>query len=146
MSVAQAARQLGWDEQALRRLNDIPPRMKLKAGATILVPREGRLDRDVPEHIADNGQILLAPEPPPVKTVKVRVRAGETLASVARRYRVPVADLAAWNQLRVTDKLRPGQILCIQVASKARGAQPPTRSAKATPKPRAPATKLAQRR
>lgn len=127
MSAAQAARHLGWDERALRELNRIPPRMRLKSGSTILVPREGKLDRDVPEHLADNAQLLLAPDRPATRTVRVKVRAGDTLAAVARRHRVGVEELAAWNKLGTGARLRAGQTLQLQV--------PVVQSAKAGAKP-----------
>jgi len=40
-------------------------------------------------------------------------RRGETLASVARRYRLPVADVASANSLPAKAKLRKGQVLVI---------------------------------
>jgi membrane-bound lytic murein transglycosylase D len=119
MTVAQAARELDWSEAELRAANRIPPRMKLKAGSTLLVPREGRLDRDVPEHLADHGQVLLAPEVPPLRTVRVQARKGDTLAALAKRHGVKVADLAAWNGLKPTSPLRAGQALVVQVRGKA---------------------------
>ncbi|TSE18324.1 Membrane-bound lytic murein transglycosylase D [Tepidimonas alkaliphilus] len=146
MTAAQAARELGWDEVQLRQINRVPPRMKLKAGSTILVPREGRLDRDVPEQLADHGQILLAPEAPPVRTVRIKARSGDTLASIARRHGVRVADLAAWNGLKPNAPLRAGQVLHVQTrapakatAAKASGA----RSAKAAPRRDGPRTRAA---
>ena len=42
-----------------------------------------------------------------------RVRPGQSLARIARRYHVSVANLAAANQLRRTSQLRPGQTLRI---------------------------------
>lgn len=42
-----------------------------------------------------------------------RVRPGQSLARIARRYDVSVANLAAANQLRRTAQLRPGQMLRI---------------------------------
>ncbi|MDM7456327.1 MAG: transglycosylase SLT domain-containing protein [Tepidimonas sp.] len=131
MTTAQAARQLRWDERALRELNRIPPRMRLKAGSTILVPRRGKLDRDVPEHMADHAQLLLAPDVPPTRTVRVKARAGDTLATIARRHRVGVADLAAWNKLSVGARLHAGQTLQIHmpVTRTARTGTKPTKAA-----------------
>lgn len=138
MTVAQAARELDWSEAELRQANRIPPRMRLRAGSTILVPREGRLDRDVPEHLADHGQILLAPEAPPVRTVRVKARKGDTLASVARRHGVRVADLAAWNGLAPSSALRPGQVLTVQTRAKAQPAPVRMARAKTARRPAAP--------
>lgn len=145
MTVGQAARELGWSAAELRAANRIPPRMKLKAGSTLLVPREGRLDRDVPEHLADHGQVLLAPEQPPVRTVRVRARKGDTLAKLAKRHGVKVADLAAWNGLKPNSPLRAGQKLVVQVQDKARS--PATRLATgAAKKPKRPPTRAAAAR
>jgi membrane-bound lytic murein transglycosylase D len=36
---ADAARMVGMSEDELRRVNDIPSRMRIKAGSTLLVPR-----------------------------------------------------------------------------------------------------------
>jgi len=129
MTVAEAARQLGWNARELRKLNRVPARMRLKAGATILVPREGKLDRDVPEHLADNAQLLLAPEGAATRTVRVKVRSGDTLSGLARRYRVSVSDLASWNRLSPSAKLRVGQVLTVK-APAARAAKAPAKTGK----------------
>lgn len=44
------------------------------------------------------------------------VRSGQSLARIARRYRVSVADLAAANRLRRDAQLRPGQVLVVPEA------------------------------
>ncbi len=162
MSAADAARRLDWHEAELRQVNRIPARMRLKAGSTILVPRDGHLDRDVPEQLADNAQLLLAPDRPPVRVVRVRIKAGDTLAAVARRHKVRVADLAAWNGLTPQARLRAGQTLQLQlpavqsakakqkrsqaVLAKAAQAKPPRRkTAGPSAKPRATAAATAAR-
>ena len=153
MSPAQAAQQLGWNEAALRQANRIPPRMRLKAGSTILVPREGKLDRDVPEQLADHGQLLLAPDRPATRTVRIQARKGDTIASLAQRHRVRPADLVAWNGLAPNARLRAGQTLQIQVpvarqASQNATARASTKGkraqAKAPGQPRPPATRVAR--
>ncbi|WP_101048203.1 transglycosylase SLT domain-containing protein [Macromonas nakdongensis] len=113
MSAAAAAQRHGLSESELRDINKIPPKMLLKAGSTVLVPRQGKLDADVPEHIADNGQILFMPERPPLRRVQVKVKAGENLAKFAKRQRVTVADLREWNQLKANATLRSGQTLVV---------------------------------
>jgi membrane-bound lytic murein transglycosylase D len=128
MTAAAAAERHGMTEQELREVNRIPPRMLLQAGSTVLVPRQGRLDADVPEHIADNGQIVFVPERSAQRSVRVKVRAGDTLASFARRHRVSVADLREWNKLRADAQLRSGQTLLIV----REGGAAPTTTAKAS--------------
>lgn len=113
MTAAHAAQQHGLSESELREVNKIPPRMLLRAGSTVLVPRQGQLDRDVPEHIADNGQIQFVPERAAQRTQRVKVRAGDTQAKFAKRHRVSVAELRRWNQLKASTPLRAGQTLLL---------------------------------
>lgn len=63
MRAAEVAKQVGMSEADLRQVNHIPPRMLVKAGAVLLVPRTGALDRDVQAEVADWGQLSLAAEP-----------------------------------------------------------------------------------
>jgi len=48
------------------------------------------------------------------QTVKHTIRRGETLSSIARRYKVSIAQVSAWNKLRTRKKLRVGQKLIIK--------------------------------
>jgi len=63
MKPADAAKRVGMTEQALRSVNHIPPRVVIKAGSSLLVPRSVHLETDVGLHLADNGQLSLAAEP-----------------------------------------------------------------------------------
>jgi membrane-bound lytic murein transglycosylase D len=111
MRTADAAKEVGMSEAALREINLVPPRMLVKAGSTLLVPRSEQRTRDVPEHVADNAQMALAPDLPPMKRVSIRARKGETFASLAKRYKVSASQLAQWNQMSTGASLRPGQAL-----------------------------------
>jgi len=111
MSVANAAQQHGITEARLREVNRIPPRMALRAGSTLLVPRRGQLDRDVPEAMADSGQILLVSDAAGAQ--RVRVQRGDTLSGIARRYGVSVANLMRWNGLSNQSMIRVGQVLVV---------------------------------
>lgn len=110
MTPAQAARKVGISESDLRALNSIPPRMKLRRGSTLLVPRTASRDQDVPVHVADNGQLQLQPEYAARKTY-VRVRKGDSLSKVARRHGVSPVALAGWNGIGVGASLKAGQRL-----------------------------------
>jgi membrane-bound lytic murein transglycosylase D len=59
---ADVAKRVGMSEGDLRSVNHIPPRVLIKAGSALLVPRSGRVLLDVTEHLADNGQLSLSPE------------------------------------------------------------------------------------
>ncbi|MFM6986942.1 MAG: transglycosylase SLT domain-containing protein [Hydrogenophaga sp.] len=108
MGIAEAARRAGMSESQLREVNNIPPRMLVRAGSSLLVPRSQHRDADVPEHVADNGQLSLQPEVVLRRTV-VRARKGENLAKLASRYGVSAVSAAGWNKLSVNAPLKPGQ-------------------------------------
>jgi membrane-bound lytic murein transglycosylase D len=117
MSVANAAKEHNMTEARLREVNRIPPRMSLRAGSTILVPRQGRLDRDVPENVADSGQILLVSDAAGARRVKVQK--GDSLSVIAKRQGVSVANLMRWNGLNSQSVLRAGQTLVVHGGSAA---------------------------
>ena len=157
LKVAEAARRAGLSEEELRRVNNIPPRMLIKAGSALLVPRSARMDEDVDPEVADNGRLDLAPE---VVQRRIVVKAGkkDTLASLARQYKVTEAQIVEWNDLRANARLQPGQSVALMVSSapqvakkggKVRPAKAGTKTpstAKAKPaSPAAPTTKVAKR-
>lgn len=108
MSVAEAAQSTGMSESELRSLNQIPPRMRIKAGSALVVPRSSASRQDVSSHLADNGQLGLTPELVTRRTT-VRAGKGDTVASIARRYKLAVASVADWNAARAHTAFRPGQ-------------------------------------
>lgn len=119
MKVADAAKRVGMSEEELRSVNKIPPRMLIKAGSALLVPRSASQQKDVSAKVADNGQLNLAPEPS-LRRQMVKVRKGETMASVAKRYKVSLDQLAEWNKLSTTSALKPGQKLVLMLPGKAK--------------------------
>ncbi|KZT17111.1 lytic transglycosylase [Acidovorax sp. GW101-3H11] len=108
MSVAEAAQRAGMSEADLRSMNNIPPRMLIKAGSALMVPRANTTRQDVSSHLADNGQVALTPE---IVTRRTTVRAGkgETVASIARRYKLTAANVADWNDVRANAAFKVGQ-------------------------------------
>jgi len=135
MSVAQAASRVGMSESELRSVNNIPPRMQVRAGSSLLVPRTGQRNGDVPGHVADNARLSLQPDVVLTRTT-VRARKGENLARLARRYGVSAVSVADWNKLAVNAPLKAGQRITLllpkraTVASSAR--KPVNKSASAT--------------
>jgi membrane-bound lytic murein transglycosylase D len=108
MTVAQAAQQHDLSEADLREMNNIPPRMLVKAGSTLMVPRNGQHQADVPEHVADNAQLKLAQEIQ-LKRVQVKARKGDTVQGLAKRHSVSASNVAEWNQLALNTVLKAGQ-------------------------------------
>jgi len=62
MKVADAAKRTGMSEADLRAVNNIPPRMLIKAGSALLIPRSAQVLGDVAAQVADNGHLDLSPE------------------------------------------------------------------------------------
>ncbi|MES2424199.1 MAG: transglycosylase SLT domain-containing protein [Pseudomonadota bacterium] len=108
MKVADAAKRVGMSENELRSVNSIPPRYLIKAGSTLLVTRPPQTLKDVPEQVADHGQLALAPEVVLRRTV---VKAGkkDSVATLARRYKVSPASIAEWNKIGAASSLKLGQ-------------------------------------
>jgi membrane-bound lytic murein transglycosylase D len=146
---AEAARQIGMPEAQLREVNRIPARMLVKAGSTLLVPRSAHVTVDVAEHIADHAMMVLAPEAPPLRKLVFKAgKKGDTVAAVARRYRVSAALVAQWNGVTPKAGFKPGQaIVVMQAAAPTRVAARHAAPAKRGSKPAAasPRVRVAQR-
>lgn len=111
------ALKLGVDAAIIRSVNNIAPRMRLKAGSTLLVPRSNDIDQDISASVASNAVLALEPDLPDTRKVMVRARKRDTLASVASRSGVSVAQIKSWNRLR-RDTLTSGQLLVLHVPVK----------------------------
>jgi membrane-bound lytic murein transglycosylase D len=120
MKTAAAAQQVGMSEASFREVNHIPPRMLVKAGSTLLVPRSERRQENVDEHIADNASLSLAPDLPPMKRVQIKAgRKGLTVAQVAQKYRMSPAMVAQLNRVSAGASFKPGQRIVVLVPNKA---------------------------
>lgn len=123
MRPGDAARQVGMSEAELRSVNRIPPRMLVKAGSTLLVPRSEQRATDVAEHLAENATMQLAPDVPPRRRVVLKAGKADTVASIARRYRVGSSQVAEWNAVAATARFKPGATIVVY---------PPARQVKST--------------
>ena len=120
LSVGDAARRVGMSEEALRGVNNIPPRMLIKAGSTLLVSRTAKTSDDVASHVADNDQMSLAPEIVTRRST-VKARKGETVTSIAKRYGQSVASVAEWNSVSATAAFKLGQQVVLFLPVRAAG-------------------------
>ena len=107
MNVSEAARRVGMSENDLRSINNIPPRMMIKVGSTLLVPRSAKIENDVAINVADNAQMSLEPEITTRRTT-VKARKGETVASVAKRYSLSAGNVAQWNSVSAGSAFKAG--------------------------------------
>ena len=102
------ARAYGTSTANLARWNGMRERDVLRVGRSIVVYQEGpaptALDALPPQRSAVS------------RRVAYRVRQGDSLARIAKRYRVTVADIVGWNALDPEAYLQPGQPLTLFVA------------------------------
>lgn len=112
MKLEEAAKAVDMQPSDLRQANNIPPRMLVRAGSTLLVQRKGDFDNDVSEHLAETAQLSLMPEVVLRKLI-VRARKGDTLMRLAARHGVSTSNLASWNDLNQSTKLAAGQRLTL---------------------------------
>jgi membrane-bound lytic murein transglycosylase D len=108
MRPTDAAKRVGMNEADFRSVNAIPPKVVIKAGSSLLVPRTDAIKQDVAVTVADNGQLSLAPEVV-LKRSNVRAGKGETVASIARKYHVNADQVAQWNKVAMSAGFKLGQ-------------------------------------
>lgn len=117
LNPADAAKRVGMTESELRSVNHIPARMLIRAGSTLLVRRSMGLDVDVAVHVADNGQLSLAPDIVLKKTV-VKAIKNDTVTSLAQRYRVNAKAVSEWNKVSASAAFKPGQTVVLYLPAK----------------------------
>lgn len=115
MKPAAVAERFGISESELRDMNKIPPRMLIKAGSTLVVPRSASKVADVSESLADNAHIILTPDRPALRRIFVRAGRRDTVAGVARRYHVSAEQVAQWNHVSEGAHLAHGRRLALYV-------------------------------
>ncbi|MES2582038.1 MAG: transglycosylase SLT domain-containing protein [Pseudomonadota bacterium] len=152
MRPADVAKRMGMSEADFRTVNAIPPKVLIKAGSSLLVPRSDSIKDDVAVKVADNGQLSLAPEVV-LRRTTVKAGKGESVASIARRFKVQVDQVAQWNKVSASAGFKPGQqVVVFLPASQARrssaSARSPVRKAapRAATNSRAPAKRPAAKR
>ncbi len=122
MKAGDAARRVGMDEAKFREVNRIPPRMLIKAGSTLLVPRSAKQQNDVSETVADNGQVSFSPEIV-LRKQSVKLRKAETVASIAQRYKVSAASVAGWNKISASGSFKAKQSVVLYLPTQAKSAK-----------------------
>jgi membrane-bound lytic murein transglycosylase D len=120
MKIADVARAVDMDEEELREVNSIPPRMLVQSGSTLLVQRGRHRSEDVSERIADNGVLTLAPESPPLRRIKLTVgKGGDSVAAVAKRHGVGARQVAQWNKVSPGARFAAGSTVIVYVTTRA---------------------------
>ena len=115
-SLAKVAARFGISAEQLQSVNSLSGRMRNLAGLTILVP--GTANKGNPD-IAAAGFVI--PPPPEVtapSSVKYVVKHGDSLAAIAKRFGVSVAQLSSRNGIR-NGRILAGQSLDIEATQSA---------------------------
>jgi membrane-bound lytic murein transglycosylase D len=121
LKTADAAKLVGVSEARLAEVNRIPPRMLVKAGSTLIVPRGAAVHLDVPEKLADSGTLTLSPEGQGGRRATLRAGAkGDTVAAVARRHGLTAEQVAQWNNVTTQARFAPGQAIVLMLPTRAR--------------------------
>ncbi len=101
--------------EVLREANRIPPKMRLRAGSTILVPKtDESANKDISVEVLETAKLAIEPDVPDSRRIYVKVGKHDSLAGIARRHQVSLADLKAWNNLR-GDTVARGKSLLLHV-------------------------------
>ena len=98
------------DVNTLMRLNGKRPGQGIVPGERLVVSKSGASNNRSSNRSGRNNPV----ESGSVQRVTHTVRSGDTLSSIARRYGVTAGQIAAWNDLKVSGVLRPGQKLAIR--------------------------------
>lgn len=61
----QLATRLALNPETIRDVNNIPRGMRIRAGSTVLIPRPPGKDSDIPQYLAEHGQLKLDKAAPP---------------------------------------------------------------------------------
>lgn len=105
-TIASLARRYSVSAEAVRELNPEYRKRAPRRGDVVRIPGQARLAGWVSESRRTGVSAAGASTH--------RVKAGETLGGIARRYRVSVAQLRTWNHLRSDALIRAGQTLRLE--------------------------------
>lgn len=103
-TVDAVARQHGASAAVLREINGIPKGSKPVAGSVLLVPHRVARGAAVDSDMVAQASLRLTPD---VVRISVLAKPGETPRIIAKRHRVPVADLLRWNRLPARSANKP---------------------------------------
>jgi len=113
--VESIAQRVGAPVSVIKEVNQIPANMLVKAGSTLLVPRTAHKEHaDIAQHVVDNASLLFT-SARHTKKITITAKKKDSLASIAKRYRVSTAQIKQWNNLP-SNAVKSGQKLQIEVA------------------------------
>ena len=95
--------------KAIMAANSIKNPHRIRQGASLVIPTSGY----VPSASSSARRASSSRSKDKGRKLTYRVRRGDNLYSIARRFSTSVASLVAWNSLPSPDKIRPGKRLVI---------------------------------
>lgn len=128
-TLAAVAAQSGMTESELRKVNGIPEGRRVLPNSTLLVLAGADEQVDISAEEAD-ARLRLSPLTT-WRRVTYRVRSGDTLTSIARRWHITTKSIVTANRLR-SDRLRAGQRLVLTVPNVQRASIPAASSGSAS--------------
>ena len=105
-TLSRIAAKYGVSTRALQRANGLRSANRISIGQRLVIPG---YSPPPPSPIA-SAAAATPPEPAPAEGV-YRVRRGDTLASIARRFGVSARDLATVNRIANANQIHPGQVI-----------------------------------
>jgi membrane-bound lytic murein transglycosylase D len=97
----------------LARLNKLKPNAALHLGQRLVMPGTAA---KATTQVASTKTNRITTAQAKLKTIHYKIKRGETLALISRRFKVSVADLLRWNELPKRHTLTPGQKITVYVA------------------------------
>jgi membrane-bound lytic murein transglycosylase D len=117
-TLAMIAKQYGTSVAVITKINDLKGG-KVTAGETLKIPE---ISGELPDKVLLAAARVDRPETDVggrrQRQIVYRVRAGETLSSIARRHGMPVSTLARLNNMGASDTLVKGQRLVIKASAR----------------------------
>lgn len=111
-TLSQIAQRTGMSEVTLRKINGIPKGRRVLANSTLLVRANADQQEDITASAAD-ARLRLSPSTT-WRRVTYRVRRGDTISGIARRWHITKKSIVKSNRLR-SSLLRVGQRLILTV-------------------------------
>src|SRR5580698_4150634 len=115
-TLAMIAKQYGMSVAVITKINDLKGG-KVSAGETLKIPE---ISGELPDKVLLAASRVDRPDQGGRRHRQIvyRVRAGETLSSIARRHGIPVSTLARLNNMGTADSLVKGQRLVIKASAR----------------------------
>jgi membrane-bound lytic murein transglycosylase D len=118
-TLASIARKFGTTASTLRDINHLKT-SKVRVGSKLLVPTGNRTevandDSSAQAAISSAALVLEEPLGAPTKPFRYRVKRGDTLWSIAKRFNTSVGNIRQWNGLGSKSTIRAGQRLTLYV-------------------------------